>query len=133
MADTITIAELPLPSYIADHSLASIVPTYGIFVVVLSCVAIFLLSEFLTGKFVATFKSLPYIDRVRWHLKYVTRLLFHQTNLPLMRRAVSIVHATLATIAGFRIFYYDEQIFVDAIGGWSDLWYIMARSVFKFD
>jgi len=68
-SDTVPLSDLPVPPYIDDHSLASIVPTSGIVIVVISCLVLFLLSECLTGFVAVTFRSLPYIERVRWNLK----------------------------------------------------------------
>jgi len=109
------LTDIPLPSYIPDHSLASIVPVGRIVAVVASFFALYFASNFICLRTIKSYKTFSFLDKVRWNLG-----------------AVALLHAFVSAVAGFRIFYYDHQIFDDPVSGWSDLCYTMSPWTWGF-
>ncbi len=68
-ASPISLSSLPLPPYIADHTLLSIIPIARIVVVLFCCCTLHLLGDFISSKCSSTYRSLPKVDKIRWNLR----------------------------------------------------------------
>jgi len=86
-----------------------VIPTTRVVVSVCIFYAIFLLGGRISSWLSDSYNTLSAVDKIRWNL-----------------RVVALTHALASTAAGFRIYYYDTQLWDDPIGGWSELCYFMS-------
>ncbi|KAL6041154.1 Transmembrane protein 56-like [Balamuthia mandrillaris] len=100
---------IPLPFYLEDHGFWSVVPLKSLCAVFLTCVTLSFLSDKACCFLFEPYKHFSRHDRIRWNL-----------------RVIALIHASIATVVGFRIFHFELPIFRDVIAGWSDSCYMMS-------
>ncbi|KAL6068911.1 Transmembrane protein 56-like [Balamuthia mandrillaris] len=106
---TVDLHSIPLPFYVEDHGFWSVVPLKTLCAVFLACVTLSFLSDKACHFLFEPYKRFSRHDRIRWNL-----------------RVIALIHASIATVVGFRIFHFELPIFRDVIAGWSDSCYMMS-------
>jgi len=109
----VPIESVPLPpellSPTGERTLGSIVPAYGVIVAIGLWGGVYLLGDLVSSRLSKSYASFSPAEKLRWNL-----------------RVVAFVHALVSSVAGFRVYYHDTQLWDNPISGWSDLCYLVS-------